>query len=392
MGLDPSAFLDEFRGETTEHLRFLDIRLLPLEREPGALEPIREMLRSAHSIKGGAAMLGLTDVFELVHALEDVLVSIRGGGRPIGTATVELLFKAIDVLRLGVATAQPGEPRVDAGREALIATLGQHARSLHDAGAAPAPSRQARALVVDASATVRILSRMLLSDVGFVVDMANDGVQALSAVEKEQYDLVVSAVETDGVSGLELAAALRDNPLTRGVPIVLCSSYENAEHQRQAIELGVHAYLPKGSLGDRRLAEIAAGLVTTKPSVTALRILVVDDSTMVQLVTVAQLEQLGYTAVDVADSGRAALQALANTRYAAVFMDCQMPDLDGFGTARAIRYGETRGVHIPIIAVTADTSAEGREYCVSAGMDDYLSKPVQMDALATCLGRWVPHG
>jgi CheY-like chemotaxis protein len=174
------------------------------------------------------------------------------------------------------------------------------------------------------------------------------------------------------------------------VPIILCSSSDNDEQRRQAMDLGVLAYLPKGSLGDRRLAEIASGLVATTPSVTALPILVVDDSVMVQLVTVAQLAQLGYTAVDVADSGRAALLALSTTRYAAVFMDCQMPDLDGFGTARAIRYGETQGVHLPIIAVTADTTAEGREYCVNAGMDDYLSKPVQMSALASCLARWVP--
>jgi CheY-like chemotaxis protein/HPt (histidine-containing phosphotransfer) domain-containing protein len=391
--MDPSAFLDEFRGETTEHLRVLDSRLLQLEREPGAPEPIREMLRAAHSIKGGAAMLGLTEVFALVHALEDVLVSMRGGGRPIGPATIELLFNAIDGLRLGAATAQPAKPRVDAARDALIATLGQHARSLHDADARPADHpHQGRALVVDASATVRILSTMLLSDVGFVVDTVTDGFQALGAVEKTHYDLVVSAVETDGVSGLELAAALRDNAHTRGVPIILCSSNENAEHRRQALELGVHAYLPKGSLGDRRLAEIASGLVISTPSVVAAQILVVDDSMVVQLVTVAQLNQLGYSAVDVADSGRAALQALAIARYAAVFMDCQMPDLDGFGTARAIRFGETEGVHVPIIAVTADTSAAGRQYCLNAGMDDYLSKPVQVDALARCLARWVPHG
>src|SRR6185503_15800098 len=111
--------------------------------------------------------LGLTEVFELVHAVEDVLVSMRGGGRPIGPATIELLFSAIDLVRLGAATAQPGEPRVDAARDALIATLGQHARSLHDADVTPPqPPHQARALVVDASATVRILARMLLSDVG----------------------------------------------------------------------------------------------------------------------------------------------------------------------------------------------------------------------------------
>src|SRR5437763_16392152 len=102
--MDLSAFLDEFRAEASDYLRALDAQLLALEREPAAAEPIREMFIAAHTIKGGASMLGLAGVRELAHAgvrelahaLEDVLAQLRDQLRPLDAPTADLLFRAID--------------------------------------------------------------------------------------------------------------------------------------------------------------------------------------------------------------------------------------------------------------------------------------------------------
>nr|WP_255459036.1 MULTISPECIES: ATP-binding protein [unclassified Herbaspirillum] len=114
-------------------------------------------------------------------------------------------------------------------------------------------------------------------------------------------------------------------------------------------------------------------------------VLLVEDNLLNQKVAVHQLHQLGY-AVDVAMNGREALNALESNHYAAVLMDCQMPVMDGLETTRLIRLKEQDGGgHIPIIAMTANAMAGDRERCLSAGMDDYLSKPIQRNQLGVAL-------
>ena len=107
-----------------------------------------------------------------------------------------------------------------------------------------------------------------------------------------------------------------------------------------------------------------------------------------QLVAVGILEHLGYTA-EVADDGLAALAAMGRMRFDAVLMDVQMPGMDGFEATGEVRRLEGEVHHTPIIAMTASATAEDRERCLAAGMDDYLSKPINPGALETVLGRWV---
>jgi PAS domain S-box-containing protein len=117
-------------------------------------------------------------------------------------------------------------------------------------------------------------------------------------------------------------------------------------------------------------------------------VLVAEDSARLQPLLRLQFEQLGVPATIVAD-GRAALEALQTGRYSMVFMDCQMPVLDGFSATRAIRADELRtGTRIPIVAMTADAFAEDREACLAAGMDDYLAKPVKLADLRATIERW----
>lgn len=121
------------------------------------------------------------------------------------------------------------------------------------------------------------------------------------------------------------------------------------------------------------------------------RILVVEDNEVNQLVAAGFLRALGYDA-DLAGDGQQALLSLANHRYHLVFMDVQMPVLDGLEATRRWREHEPPDTHLPIVAMTANAQDSHREVCLAAGMDDYISKPVQRDQLAAVLKRWLGPG
>ena len=102
------------------------------------------------------------------------------------------------------------------------------------------------------------------------------------------------------------------------------------------------------------------------------------------------LEKIGCRCEMVSD-GRQAIDAVAGTQYDAIFMDCQMPDMDGYEAAAAIRATEGEARHTPIIALTANVMAGDRDRCISAGMDDYLPKPIRSADLARILCKWAPE-
>ncbi len=118
------------------------------------------------------------------------------------------------------------------------------------------------------------------------------------------------------------------------------------------------------------------------------RVLVAEDNAVNQKVAVRLLEKHGLQ-VDVAANGREAVEALARQRYDLVFMDCQMPELDGFEATAAIRSAEGAGRRTPIVAFTASVMSGDRERCLEIGMDDFLMKPVQMRELKRLLDRWL---
>jgi CheY-like chemotaxis protein len=121
-------------------------------------------------------------------------------------------------------------------------------------------------------------------------------------------------------------------------------------------------------------------------------ILLAEDNPVNQKLALTQLDRLGYVA-DAVENGREAVEVVVGSqdRYALILMDVQMPEMDGLAATRAIRAAEvTTGKHVPIIAMTANAMQGDREACVAAGMDDYISKPVNRDKLRDVLDRWLP--
>jgi CheY-like chemotaxis protein/HPt (histidine-containing phosphotransfer) domain-containing protein len=119
----------------------------------------------------------------------------------------------------------------------------------------------------------------------------------------------------------------------------------------------------------------------------AVSVLLAEDNPVNREVTLEMLEALGCR-VDVVPDGRAAVEAVKAHRYAAVLMDCQMPQMNGYEAASQIRRSETGGRRMPIVAVTAHAMVGDREKALAAGMDDYVTKPVTMAKLARVLRRW----
>ena len=123
----------------------------------------------------------------------------------------------------------------------------------------------------------------------------------------------------------------------------------------------------------------------------AQRLLLVEDSWMNQQVALGMLERLGYTA-DLVTDGRQALDAVEQTAYAAILLDCQMPEMDGYQVAEALRQREALDGRppVPIIALTASAMSADRERCLKSGMNDHLAKPVRIAELSAMLARWAP--
>jgi two-component system chemotaxis response regulator CheY len=250
--MNPMDFLDEFQSEAIEKLDLINSLLLRLERDSSDPQPVREMFLAAHTIKGGAAMLRLTVVEVLAHALEDLLSSFRDEERALDAEIADLLFQTIDQLRMFVsaASADAVGADLDPATEAFVAKLRLSASPSVES---TAPQGAARALLVDDSATVRELHAFLLREAGFDVEVVDQGDVALARAHQETFQVVVSGLQLQGLSGLELAAALRLLPAYAEVPIILMSADADAELAREAIAAGATALTRKAALEGEQL-------------------------------------------------------------------------------------------------------------------------------------------
>jgi CheY-like chemotaxis protein/signal transduction histidine kinase len=268
--------------------------------------------------------------------------------------------------------------------------------------------RGMRVLGVDDHAVNRAILEAQLGAWGLHVDCVSDGAAALfrlraAQAEGHPYALAILDYQMPGMAGLELAEAIGADPLLAPTRLIMLSSVSQRGHGTAAQRAGIAAMLTKpvrqSHLFNCLLAVMGPTGSTARPSPGAgrgeeaqppllARMLVVEDNAVNQKVAVRLLEKLGCR-VDVAANGQEAVDLLADLAYDVVFMDCQMPDMDGFEATAVIRRREAAtGHHVPIIAMTAHAMQGDAERCRVAGMDDYLSKPVAFEALATAARKW----
>ena len=257
-----------------------------------------------------------------------------------------------------------------------------------------------RMLVVDDNATNRAVLEGQLCAWGVSVSVAADGREALRLLRSadEPFDLALLDFDMPGLDGLELAAAIRSDPAIP--PIVLALLTSSGGERTAAREADFRLYLTKPV----RLETLRAALIRALSEAPAISqaavdapvarpdgacVLVAEDNPVNQIVARATLAKLGF-AVDIADDGERAVAMSAERHYAAIFMDCQMPRMDGYSATGAIREREAAGGgRVPIVAMTAHALDGDRERCLAAGMDDYLTKPIDHEELQRVLREWV---
>jgi len=287
-------------------------------------------------------------------------------------------------------------------------------------------------LVVDDNATNRQVLREQFEQWGARVEEAQSGEHALEIMEQQlldkEFKVAFLDMQMPGMDGATLGKAIRANERFNGTRLVMMTSMNSRGDARYFAELGFSAYFPKpattSDLFDALNVVIAGGeaLDAASPLVTrhylrsinpehplspesqtdegplswpaATRLLLVEDNHINQMVAQGVLEDMGLQA-DVANNGLEALAALEsaplNHPYTLVLMDCQMPEMDGYETTRQIRQGKggDRYLQLNIIAMTANAMKGDREKCLMAGMNDYLSKPINTSMLQEKLQLWL---
>jgi PAS domain S-box-containing protein len=262
-------------------------------------------------------------------------------------------------------------------------------------------------LVVDDNSINRRILAEMLSWWGMSPTLTAGAAAALASMQEAQaagkpFPLVIVDAQMPGMDGFTLAERIKLDPRLAGAIIMMLTSGGQRGDAARCRELGVSAYLTKPIgesdllratlqvLGKGEPAARQAQLVTRHSlgeGRKRLRVLVVEDNAVNQILAKRLVEKQGHSAAAVA-SGREALEALERGTFDLVLMDVQMPDVDGLEAAAAIRQRERHtGAHLPIIAMTAGAMQGDKERCLEAGMDAYISKPVNVSELFTAIER-----
>jgi signal transduction histidine kinase/CheY-like chemotaxis protein len=263
-----------------------------------------------------------------------------------------------------------------------------------------------RVLVVDDNSTNRRILGDLLSNWGMTVTLAESGRLALEELrqakkERSPFHLLLLDCNMPEMDGFQVAEAARKE-CGKVQPIVLMlSSAANKGDKDRCRKLGIAQHLTKPVRQQDLLQSIRQVLLAfgdteqvmaqqeIPQASSALNILLAEDNAVNQKVAVRMIEKWGHR-VTVADNGKIALDLIAKQDFDLVLMDIQMPEMGGFEATSLIRNGEkTSGKHMPIIAMTAHAMTGDREKCLAAGMDDYISKPIDARELSKTLEKYL---
>lgn len=273
----------------------------------------------------------------------------------------------------------------------------------------PGPEPQLKdlpVLVIDDNATNRRILEELLRGWGMIPTSATSGVEGIALLESAfakgtPFPLVLLDEQMPRMSGLEVVERIQARPGLNNAVILMLTSLDSAQLAERCRQLGISLYLVKPIKAAQLLSSCRKAMgkaqselgsrpaaVKTEDVKASLRILLAEDNPVNQRVALGLLKKMGHE-VKIASDGAEAVALFKDREYDLVFMDVQMPGMDGYEATKLIRAHESRtGSRTPILAMTAHAMIGDRERCIAAGMDDYLSKPMRGDAVAEMVARY----
>lgn len=275
----------------------------------------------------------------------------------------------------------------------------------------PSELANLRLLIVQGSAGSTEVLMSYASAWGMRCHQASNGEEALSEMIRaaeigDPYDIAIVELLLGDMDAFDFCKTIHENSQLANTKLIICTAEDKSGQGQQLLKLGFAAYLTKpfrqshlfdcistlvsAHWADARKARTAdAESSEASPNAVIASILIAEDNPVNQQVAMLLFKELGFTP-DLVANGKQALEAFKKGSYEILFMDCQMPELDGFECTREIRKLEAHtGRRIPIVAMTAQALEGDREKCIAAGMDDYISKPVTSKKLVEAMGRWL---
>jgi two-component system sensor histidine kinase/response regulator len=268
--------------------------------------------------------------------------------------------------------------------------------------------RGLRVLIVDDNETNRRILEKLLGSWGMLPSTADSAVRALELMNqavdsRAPFRVVLTDCRMPDVDGFELVARIRSADALSAASIMMLTSDDYHHSAARCREMGIGKYLIKPVKHSELLAALCALLqssgaqrrigprkalgIDVSAISSRLEVLLAEDNRINQAVAAKMIERLGHR-VTIAANGREALNKLGGSSFDLMFMDVQMPEMDGPTTAAAIRVSEAGGrKRLPIVALTAHAMAGDRQFCLEAGMDDYISKPIDFNELKQVIAR-----
>jgi PAS domain S-box-containing protein len=289
--------------------------------------------------------------------------------------------------------------------------LEKQKRTEHTPQIFPPNIRGMRALVVDDNRNNRIVLGKMMESFGCYFESAESGTQALkvlrrAATQGKPFKLVLLDMRMPDMDGEQTLRAIKSDPQIREAVVIVLTSVGVRGEVAQLKALGCAGYLMKPIKQSQLFDAIITVLslqkgkaqnkqksIVTRHTIAeqkrwSIHILLAEDDPVNRKLAATVLERAGFP-VDAVDNGQKAIQTLKGKNYDLILMDVQMPEMNGFEATKAIRQMGKKGKHIPIVAMTAHAMQGDKERCLKAGMDDYISKPIEPQILIETIERWI---